>query len=38
MKAKDLATIDAAMEKLNTAFQAASQDMYKASNGDASWF
>ena len=26
--AKDLATIDTAMEKLNTAFQAASQDMY----------
>jgi molecular chaperone DnaK len=23
------------MEKLNTAFQAASQDMYQASNGDA---
>ena len=34
--AKDIATIDAAMEKLNTAFQAASQDMYQASNGDAS--
>ena len=33
--AKDLTTIDTAMEKLNTAFQAASQDMYKASNGDA---
>ena len=33
--AKDLATIDTAMEKLNTAFQAASQDMYQASNGDA---
>ena len=32
--AKDLATIDTAMEKLNTAFQAASQDMYQASNGD----
>ena len=26
--AKDIATIDTAMEKLNTAFQAASQDMY----------
>ena len=24
------------MEKLNTAFQAASQDMYQASNGEAS--
>ena len=34
--AKDIATIDSAMEKLNTAFQAASQDMYQASNGDAS--
>ncbi|MDB0020792.1 molecular chaperone DnaK [bacterium] len=33
--AKDLATIDTAMEKLNTAFQAASQDMYQASNSDA---
>jgi len=32
--AKDIATIDTAMEKLNTAFQAASQDMYKASNDD----
>ena len=30
--AKDLTVIDAAMEKLNTAFQAASQDMYQASN------
>jgi molecular chaperone DnaK len=28
---KDLAAIDASMEKLNTAFQAASQDMYNAS-------
>jgi molecular chaperone DnaK len=28
--AKDIATIDTAMEKLNTAFQAASQDMYNA--------
>ena len=33
--AKDIVTIDTAMEKLNTAFQAASQDMYQASNGDA---
>jgi len=33
--AKDIPTIDTAMEKLNTAFQAASQDMYQASNGDA---
>ena len=33
--AKDIAIIDTAMEKLNTAFQAASQDMYQASNGDA---
>ena len=33
--AKDIATLDTAMEKLNTAFQAASQDMYQASNGDA---
>jgi len=32
--AKDLATIDTAMEKLNTAFQAASQDMYQAGNAD----
>ena len=32
--AKDLTVIDAAMEKLNTAFQAASQDMYQASNKD----
>ena len=30
--AKDLSVIDSAMEKLNTAFQAASQDMYQASN------
>jgi molecular chaperone DnaK len=30
--AKDLAVIDSAMEKLNTTFQAASQDMYQASN------
>jgi molecular chaperone DnaK len=29
---KDLTVIDAAMEKLNTAFQAASQDMYQSSN------
>ena len=34
--AKDIATIDTAMEKLNTAFQAASQDMYQAGNGEAS--
>ena len=34
--AKDIATIDSAMEKLNTAFQAASQDMYQAGNGEAS--
>tara|TARA_B100001287_G_scaffold36356_1_gene25784 strand:- start:3980 stop:5878 length:1899 start_codon:yes stop_codon:yes gene_type:complete len=34
---KDLEKIDPAMEKLNTAFQAASQDMYNATqNGDAS--
>ena len=33
--AKDIAIIDTAMEKLNTAFQAASQDMYQATNGDA---
>ena len=32
--AKDLTVIDAAMEKLNTTFQAASQDMYQASNQD----
>jgi len=32
--AKDLVTIDTAMEKLNTAFQAASQDMYQAGNAD----
>ncbi len=30
---KDLALIDASMEKLNTAFQAASQDMYNATQG-----
>ena len=30
--AKDLAVIDSAMEKLNTAFQSASQDMYQATN------
>ena len=29
--AKDLAAIDTSMEKLNTVFQAASQDMYNAS-------
>jgi molecular chaperone DnaK len=34
--AKDLDTIDSAMEKLNTSFQAASQDMYKSTNGDPS--
>ena len=32
--AKDLPTIDTSMEKLNTAFQAASQDMYQSTNGD----
>ncbi len=32
---KDIPAIDAAMEKLNTVFQAASQDMYKASGADA---
>jgi len=32
--AKDLVTIDTAMEELNTAFQAASQDMYQAGNAD----
>ena len=32
---KDIPSIDAAMEKLNTVFQAASQDMYKASGADA---
>jgi molecular chaperone DnaK len=31
--AKDLAAIDASMEKLNTSFQAASQDMYNATQG-----
>ena len=30
---KDLALIDSSMEKLNTAFQAASQDMYNATQG-----
>ena len=30
---KDLALIDSTMEKLNTAFQAASQDMYNATQG-----
>ena len=29
-----ISVIDTAMEKLNTAFQAASQDMYQASNQD----
>ena len=33
--AKDIAGIDAALEKLNTAWQAASQDMYNAQGGDA---
>ena len=33
-EAKDIATIDAASEKLNTVFQAASQDMYNAANAD----
>ena len=32
---KDIPARDAAMEKLNTVFQAASQDMYKASGADA---
>ena len=32
--AKDVPAIDSAMEKLNTVFQAASQDMYKASEAD----
>jgi len=31
---KDIAAIDAASEKLNTVFQAASQEMYNASNAD----
>ncbi len=31
-EAKDIAAIDAASEKLNTVFQAASQDMYNAAN------
>ncbi len=37
-EAKNMANLDAAMERLNTAFQAASQDMYNAANaggGDA---
>ena len=34
--AKDLDTIDSAMEKFNTSFQAASQDMYQSTNGDPS--
>ena len=33
-QAQDEALIDTAMEKLNTAWQAASQDMYNASQGD----
>jgi molecular chaperone DnaK len=32
---KNIANIQAAMEKLNTVFQAASQDMYSATQGDA---
>ena len=32
---KDILAIDAAMEKLNTVFQAASEEMYKAGGGDA---
>jgi molecular chaperone DnaK len=31
-EAKNMANLDAAMERLNTAFQAASQDMYNAAN------
>ena len=31
-EAKDIEAIDSSMEKLNTVFQAASQDMYNASN------
>ena len=31
-EAKDMVNIDAATEKLNTAFQAASQEMYNAAN------
>ena len=34
--AKDLDTIDSSMEKLNTSFQAASQDMYQSTNSDPS--
>jgi molecular chaperone DnaK len=33
-EAKDIAQMDAASEKLNTVFQAASQEMYNASNAD----
>ena len=33
-EAKDITAIDAASEKLNTVFQAASQEMYNASNAD----
>lgn len=33
-EAKDIAQMDAASEKLNTVFQAASQDMYNAANAD----
>ncbi|MEQ8323505.1 MAG: molecular chaperone DnaK [Vicingaceae bacterium] len=32
-EAQDIASLDGAMEKLNTVFQAASQDMYNASSG-----
>jgi molecular chaperone DnaK len=32
-ESKDITLIDPAMEKLNTAFQAASQDMYNATQG-----
>ena len=35
-EAKDVPAIDSAMEKLNTVFQAASQDMYNAQQPDAS--
>lgn len=34
-EAKDLPAIDASMEKLNTVFQAASQEMYQQTGGDA---
>ena len=35
-EAKNMANLDAAMERLNTAFQAASQDMYNAANAGGS--